>query len=1355
MKPTFPLLLCLLAGWFCFSPGYTQDRPALRFTPVISPGQRALDSAGAVKVPLVTVPREILDRSLPSAVNNSKNIYWPVIQDQYMFYTCQQYAGAVYTLGYEINRVRNRDGRQQENYYPAHYTWNFLNQGDRYVGVDFLHTFDVVRQQGHMAGSDYGFDTATGVLGWISGYDKYYRAMNNRIRQVKAIQTNSTDGILALRNFLYDHLDGSAHGGIACFTTSSYTLNFLSKLPAGTPEAGRSLINGWQSDPNHGLTVVGYNDSIRADVNGDGKYTNNLDITGDGIVDARDWEIGGFKIANSYGFWWADTGFAYSLYRNFALDHSQGGIWNNRVYFVEADTSYTPLLTLKTTLEYNARDHIRIRAGVSTDTLDELPEHVIDFPIFGFQGGEYPMKGYDTIAGANVLELGLDVTPLLNFVPAGQPARYFMVVEERDPYNLGTGKIRSASFIHYGSLITTIAAHDTGVAIIPDGVTQVSAVATFQKPAVHIATETLPPVSQLQPPGYPLAATGGRQPYDWSLVEEYLEIPTSTPEPQVTGPSIVVHSDTRHFTAVPLPFEFPFYGKMYDTIYVNQYGFLCFEPQNLPAPYTADETAMLRMFPVIVPSFSLNYTYQDNKGDGIRVQSEADRIIIRWIVSVSPYITSSVDDFAVILYPDGSFEVCYGTMDNQGFLHTFYSGISKGDNLNNDLRTQWDGNAMAGKSFRYIPPLLPPGAELSQDGKLVVNESDPGTIYDLPVRVSDAGRITDSRMLTVSQDLAIEQDLVCACEGGLQTGVPAVLKLVLSNRGSQTLPSLTLSISTIDPMLVLVDSACSAGDLASGQTVTIPAAFDFRLRQNAPDGYPVRVLLVARSGSSSWKKELRFPVIAPTLAMESPVVDDGYNGILDPGEVADLVTEIRNSGSLDARDLHLRLTTAVPGISILSPFELPVDSVGVNSSFECRFRLKASTEIKAGTVVPMQLTLSDSTGPLIIKDFEVRVGNRPVIVVDLASSNATAAAITAALDSLQVGYDTIGHLSFTLNRYGCIFLILGTSPQGNHTLTTDEGERLAGWLRNHGNLYLESYYTWYYQNNTALHPMLKYASKKVPAYFYADIMGRDSTFTDSMAYVYSLPLNFSVFTVEPVAPAYATFLNTDSPPRSLEVVYHGDDYKTIGTFTAFSGLVGVQSPASQKELMRRYLEFFDLNLAGPFPLFHAATTEVCRNQSLTFTDDSYSGIVSRSWEFEGGTPAVSTEANPVVTYATPGKFDVKLTVYDGKHTQSIRKTGYIAVDNCSGIPGTQPAPTGVTVYPNPTAGTISIRLADHIFGPVRIDIFDGLGNQVFSQHRSQAGKVPVQVDLYRLRCGIYMLRVTASDRVFTTRIVKN
>ncbi len=61
--------------------------------------------------------------------------------------------------------------------------------------------------------------------------------------------------------------------------------------------------------------------------------------------------------------------------------------------------------------------------------------------------------------------------------------------------------------------------------------------------------------------------------------------------------------------------------------------------------------------------------------------------------------------------------------------------------------------------------------------------------------------------------------------------------------------------------------------------------------------------------------------------------------------------------------------------------------------------------------------------------------------------------------------------------------------------------------------------------------------------------------------------------------------------------------------------------------------------------------------SMKFRDHSQGlRIVSWAWQFEGGTPATSTERNPVVTYEESGAFDVTLTVTDASgQTHTITK----------------------------------------------------------------------------------------------------
>ena len=80
--------------------------------------------------------------------------------------------------------------------------------------------------------------------------------------------------------------------------------------------------------------------------------------------------------------------------------------------------------------------------------------------------------------------------------------------------------------------------------------------------------------------------------------------------------------------------------------------------------------------------------------------------------------------------------------------------------------------------------------------------------------------------------------------------------------------------------------------------------------------------------------------------------------------------------------------------------------------------------------------------------------------------------------------------------------------------------------------------------------------------------------------------------------------------------------------------------------------------------FRSDTTIVCESVVVYFNDLSISDttIITRLWEFEGGTPATSSTQNPVVVYDTAGVYNVKLTVADeNSNVDSEIKTEYITV----------------------------------------------------------------------------------------------
>jgi carboxyl-terminal processing protease len=95
-------------------------------------------------------------------------------------------------------------------------------------------------------------------------------------------------------------------------------------------------------------------------------------------------------------------------------------------------------------------------------------------------------------------------------------------------------------------------------------------------------------------------------------------------------------------------------------------------------------------------------------------------------------------------------------------------------------------------------------------------------------------------------------------------------------------------------------------------------------------------------------------------------------------------------------------------------------------------------------------------------------------------------------------------------------------------------------------------------------------------------------------------------------------------------------------------------------------------LSHPAPLvaaFTASQVNVVAGTTVNFTDLStgYPAPATWSWSFPGGNPETSTVNNPLVTYSTPGTYDVTLTVTRTGASNTVTKTGFINVREISNI----------------------------------------------------------------------------------------
>lgn len=86
----------------------------------------------------------------------------------------------------------------------------------------------------------------------------------------------------------------------------------------------------------------------------------------------------------------------------------------------------------------------------------------------------------------------------------------------------------------------------------------------------------------------------------------------------------------------------------------------------------------------------------------------------------------------------------------------------------------------------------------------------------------------------------------------------------------------------------------------------------------------------------------------------------------------------------------------------------------------------------------------------------------------------------------------------------------------------------------------------------------------------------------------------------------------------------------------------------------------DLGCA-PEALFRSEQSVICEGESVSFEDLSRYNPTSWQWTFQGGSPATSTSANPTVSYANAGTYNVQLEVTNNNGSTTLLEEGQVSV----------------------------------------------------------------------------------------------
>jgi len=399
-------------------------------------------------------------KTRPDHVNNALTSAFPPVMNQSAG-SCGSASRIYYMFAHEMNAARWADGSKAENIYPTHFTW-LLTWCPGGQGKEIIAQHNGVPNSAVYGGYTYsdlfGYQDcdAQHDYGWMQGYEKWLSAMNNRITGSANFPSVKTEeGRELVKNYLWNHCGDETYscGGIVGVGVASG--GNWQKIPkTATNDAlgvtGMYYVKHWGTSVDHALTIVGYDDRIEFDLDGNG-------VKGEADKD----EVGAWIVVNSWGSGWCNGGFIYCPYAEARPTKDDTSYWGPEYYTPRRD--YRPLRTIKVKMDYDHRSEIALYVGVSKNLDATKPDKEIWLRHFYYAGTgkgitidkdnpdpAVPMLGRwaDGKLHDEPMEFGYDLTDLVNEFESGQPLKYFFRVESKS-WAAGTGKIYAASIYDY------------------------------------------------------------------------------------------------------------------------------------------------------------------------------------------------------------------------------------------------------------------------------------------------------------------------------------------------------------------------------------------------------------------------------------------------------------------------------------------------------------------------------------------------------------------------------------------------------------------------------------------------------------------------------------------------------------------------------------------------------------------------------------------------------------------------------------------------------------------------------------------------------------------------------------------
>lgn len=256
--------------------------------------------------------------SLPSSVDLSQSNFFPCIRSQGRIGSCTAWATTYYQFGYQVAKMNSWNAKNDSTkQFSPRWTYNLVNGGED-SGSSLLECYRILSNHGAVRYSQFtptGIKTSSEYRMWYTNKNDVTEALRYRISDIAYLTFSpsststpiTSNTSLYLNNMKYYLNDGYVLSAMTVLASDNNPISVLGSLSSQYDPSlngqkicikQNALASG--KTKSHCITIVGYDDNISYDLNGDGIIQN--------------YEKGAFKIANSWGTDWNNAGFLWVAY---------------------------------------------------------------------------------------------------------------------------------------------------------------------------------------------------------------------------------------------------------------------------------------------------------------------------------------------------------------------------------------------------------------------------------------------------------------------------------------------------------------------------------------------------------------------------------------------------------------------------------------------------------------------------------------------------------------------------------------------------------------------------------------------------------------------------------------------------------------------------------------------------------------------------------------------------------------------------------------------------------------------------------------------------------------------------------